>query len=74
MAEGRLSHSDSRAHETGQEASSLRDQLAATMDSLRGLAGEHDAVRGELRAAHEDLEALVRGGRGRGHDKRCCFC
>ena len=68
MAEGRLSHSDSRAHETGQEASSLRDQLAATMDSLRGLAGEHDAVRGELRAAHEDLEALVRGGRGRGRD------
>ena len=25
----------------------------------RGLAEEHDAVRAELRAAHEDLEALV---------------
>ena len=69
MAEGRLSHSDSRAHETGQEASTLRDQLAATMDSLRGLAGEHDAVRGELRAAHEDLEALVREGGSDRHDE-----
>ena len=35
MAEGRLSHSDSRAHENDLQASSLRDQLTATMDGLR---------------------------------------
>ena len=59
MAEGRLSHSDSRAHETNLEAEGLRDQLASAMDALRGLAAEHDGVQAELRAAHEDLEALV---------------
>ena len=35
MAEGRLSHSDSRAHENDIQASSLRDQLKVTMDGLR---------------------------------------
>lgn len=56
MAEGRLNHADSRCRDTDVEASQLRDQLGATMDNLRGLSGEHDALRGELRAAHEDLE------------------
>eukprot|EP00798_Chlamydomonas_sp_ICE-L_P020112 gene20112-26838_t len=60
MAEGRLSHADSRARESEAECGSLRDQLATTLDNLRGLSGEHEAVREELRAVTEDLEALVK--------------
>jgi hypothetical protein len=59
MAEGRLAHSDSRAHENDVEASSLRDQLAGAMDGLRGLSLEHEKLKAEVRAAHDDLEALV---------------
>ncbi|GAX72996.1 hypothetical protein CEUSTIGMA_g448.t1 [Chlamydomonas eustigma] len=68
MAEGRLAHSDSRAHENDVEASSLRDQLAGAMDGLRGLSSEHEKLRAELRAAHEDLEALVRENQAVGNE------
>ncbi|GFR41794.1 hypothetical protein Agub_g2559, partial [Astrephomene gubernaculifera] len=60
LAEGRLAHIDSRARDGEAEVESLRQQLAAAMESVRGLSGEGDALREELRAVNEDLEALVR--------------
>jgi hypothetical protein len=85
MAEGRLSHADSHAHDKDQEAAVLRSQvfvhnklnpnislnassnfmcgfflqLGGAVDNLRGLSSENEALRSDLRAAHEDLEALV---------------
>ncbi len=60
LAEGRLAHTDSRARDGEAEAEGLRRQLAGALEALRGAGGEGEALREELRAVSEDLEALVR--------------